>query len=74
MSKRKNPVVLSTRKIERNKLRRVAEINGVKASRYVNREFDRKQTEKYGAAVRTVNCAKGTHKRSKWRERISAVM
>jgi hypothetical protein len=71
---RENPIVISTRKIERNKLRAKAERKGFKASRYVRRMFDRLQIKKYGDTVRSINQAKGTHKRETWRQRIASVI
>lgn len=74
MGKKKNPIVISTRKIERNKLRRAGELMGVNSSRYVGRMFDRAQIKKYGDTVRSINQAKGTKPRRTWRERIRAVL
>ena len=59
------------RKYIRKLLRSQAENMGAKASRYVRSEFDRFQIEKYGRDKRRINQAKGTHKRSTWRMRIS---
>ena len=61
---------MSTRKFIRNMFRKEAERNGVKASRYIRRNFDSYQINKYGAIVRTKNKCKGTHKRNVWRSRI----
>ena len=74
MAKKKNPIIISTRKIERNKLRREAELRGVNASRFVARMFDRYQIKKYGDTVRTINQAKGTKPRRVWRERIAGAL
>lgn len=54
----------------RRKMRAEGERKGVKASRYVAREFNRRQVKRYGATVRRINQAKGTHKRRTWRARI----
>ena len=62
------------RKFIRNKLRKEAEKLGVKASRYINREFDKYQIKKYGATVNKIHKAKGTHKRSTWKTRIASVV
>lgn len=59
------------RKFIRNRLRNQAEKMGVKSSRYVKSEFDRLQVKKYGFDNRRKNQAKGTHKYSTWRMRIS---
>lgn len=64
---------MSTRKIIRNKIRRQAELLGVKPSKLVHNGFDRLQIKKYGATVRAINQAKGTHKRRTWKLRIAAV-
>lgn len=74
MAKKKNPVIISTRKIERNKLRREGEFRGVNASKFVSRMFDRYQIKKYGDTVRTINQAKGTKPRRVWRTRIAGVL
>lgn len=63
-----------SRKIIRNGFRREAEFRGVNASRFVAKMFDRFQIKKYGATVRIINQAKGTHPRKNWRERIVAVL
>jgi hypothetical protein len=62
---------MSVRKIIRNRLRKEAEEMGVNSSRYVSKEFDRYQVEKYGFTRRIINKAKGTHKRKTWRARIT---
>lgn len=64
---------MSKRKYIRNIMRAAAERRGIKASRFVNREFDRLQRKKYGATVRAINKAKGTHKRAAWKTRIEAL-
>ena len=61
---------MSDRKFIRYALKRKAERMGVKASRYVAREFDKIQVEKYGRVCRRINQAKGTHKRETWKNRI----
>lgn len=62
------------RKHIRKLLRKEGESLGVKASRYVRREFDRRQVKRYGYECRRANQAKSTHKRSKWRLRTAAVL
>lgn len=59
------------RKHIRNILRNQAEKMGVKPSRYVRSEFNDLQVKKYGYFARKKNQAKGTHKRSAWRNRVS---
>ena len=74
MAKKKKLVQVMSRKILRNKFRREAEQLGVKSSRYVGRMFDRYQIKKYGETVRTINQAKGTQPRRKWRLRIESAL
>lgn len=62
------------RKYVRGMLKEKARKEGVKPSAYVNKEFDRMQTKKYGITNRLKNRAKGTKTRSKWRSRIEAVL
>lgn len=62
------------RKVIRNALRVKAERMGVKASKYVSREYDRYAVERYGKTRRRINQAKGTHKRETWKNRIAAVV
>lgn len=62
------------RKLIRNMFRAEAERMGVKASKYVAREFDRRQVEKYGETRRRISQAIGTHKRKTWRSRIESVV
>ena len=62
------------RKYIRKMLRAKAERMGVKASRYVAREFDRRQVKQYGETRRRIAQAIGTHKRKTWRSRIEAVV
>lgn len=64
---------MSKRKYIRKIMRAAAERKGIKASRFVNREFDRLQRKKYGATVRSINKVKGAHKRGTWRTRIEAL-
>lgn len=65
---------MSTRKTVRNKMRRQAELMQISPSKWVHNEFHRYQVKALGAAVRTINQAKGTHKRRTWKMRIAAVM
>lgn len=60
---------MSTRKHIRAILRGQAEKIGAKASKYVNREFDRIQIKKYGIEQREINKETGTRKKSTWRAR-----
>ena len=62
------------RKYIRNALRAEAERMGVNPSRYVSRGFDRYQVKKYGETRRRINQAKGTHKRTTWKNRIADVV
>ena len=62
------------RKYIRSMLRAEANRKGVNASRYVAREFDRYQVNKYGEPRRRINQAKGTHKRKTWGLRIASVV
>lgn len=62
------------RKYIRKMLRAKAERMGVKPSRYVAREFDRYQVEKYGATRRRISQAIGTHKRRVWKSCIESVV
>lgn len=62
------------RKYIRNMIRSQAENKGAKASRYVRSTFNRLQIKKYGSDNRIINQAKGTHKRSTWRIRISLAL
>ena len=62
---------MSRRKIIRNMFRAEGERKGVKPSRYMSREFDRYQRDKYSPIVRAINRCKATHKRSTWRARIN---
>mgnify|MGYP003306496682 CR=1 FL=1 len=59
------------RKFIRKLLRAKAEKMGVKPSRYVRKEFDRIQVEKYGDIRRKINRAKGTHVKNTFRNRIA---
>lgn len=70
---------MSTRKIIRNMLRRKAEVEGYRPSKFVHAMFERFQIEKFGggekgAKIRTINVAKGTHPKKNWRTRIEAVV
>lgn len=62
------------RKIIRNALRVKAERMGVKPSEYVAKEYDRYAVERYGKVRRRINQAKGTHKRSTWKNRVASVV
>lgn len=62
------------RKYIRRMLRAKGERMGVKPSRYVAREFDRRQIKKYGELGRLINQAKGTHKRNTWKTRIALAL
>ena len=59
------------RKYIRKMLRSKAERMRVKPSRFVGAEFDKIQVKRYGSTRRDVNQAKGTHKRSTWKQRIN---
>lgn len=61
---------MSTRKYIRGMLSREARRKKIKPSKWVNREFDRIQIEKYGIYGREINKEKGTHKKSTWRTRV----
>lgn len=65
---------MSKRKHIRAILRGEAEKIGAKPSKYVNKEFDRRQIKKYGAAVREINKAKGTHPKRRWRVRVETAI
>lgn len=43
---------------------------GVKASVYVQKEFNKIQIKKYGYLKRKINQLKGTHKRRQWKNRV----
>ena len=62
---------MSMRKYIRAMIRGEAEKIGAKPSKWVNREFDRRQVKQYGVETREINKAKGTHPRSRWRLRIA---
>lgn len=60
---------MGMRKYIRAMLHGEAEKIGAKPSKYVNREFDRRQVEKYGVEKREINKARGTSPKSKWSQR-----
>lgn len=62
------------RKHIRNQMRKIAEVNGVKASTFVHNEFDRHQIKEVGATTREINKAKGTHKRRTRKQRIATAL
>lgn len=59
------------RKYIRYMLRKKAEKMGVKPSKYVKEEFNLIQIKRYGRRVRRMNQARGTHKRSTWKNRVN---
>ena len=61
---------MSMRKYIRAMLHGKAEKIGAKPSKYVNREFDRRQVKKYGVEGREINKAKGTHPKRRWKTRV----
>lgn len=65
---------MTDRQCRRNALRVEAERMGTKPSKYVRRMFDKQQVKKYGATVREINQAKGTHKRRTWKSRIATAL
>lgn len=58
------------RKYIREIMRNNARKQNIKPSKWVRSEFDRKQVKKYGQERRSINKAKGTHKRRTWKQRI----
>lgn len=72
--KNREPVIISTRKIERNKLRREGKLAGAKPTKYLRSAFDRKQRAKYGSIVRDINIVKGTHPKKNFRTRIETMV
>jgi hypothetical protein len=62
------------RKYIRKMIRSKAEKKGAKASRYVRSTFNNLQIKKHGSKKRWINQAKGTHKRSTWRMRVSLAL
>lgn len=60
------------RKYIRLMLKNKAEKEGIKSSRYVHDTFEKMQIKKYGATKRSINKAKGTAPRRKWKNRIEA--
>lgn len=61
---------MSMRKYIRAMLRGKAEKIGAKPSKWVNREFDRRQVKKYGVEKREINKEIGTQPKSRWKSRI----
>lgn len=70
--KKGKSITISTRKIERNRLRK--EAKNAKASKYVSNMFDDQQIKKYGLEERVKNQAKGCRKRKNWRQNIALAM
>ena len=64
----------TNRKFIRNKMRHAAEKKGVKASIWVRHEWDRYQQKKVGAMKRSINKAKGTLPRRKWKMSIKMAL
>ena len=62
------------RKYIREIMRNNARKQKIKPSKWVRSEFDRKQVKKFGLKRRTINKAKGTHKRSIWKQRTEGLM
>lgn len=60
------------RKIVRNILRNECEEKGGKREAF-HRAWELRQAKKYGAKRRTINEAKGTHKKKTWKYRIMLV-
>ena len=60
---------MGMRKYIRAMLHGEAEKIGAKPSKYVSREFDRRQVKKYGVEAREINKARGTSPKSKWHQR-----
>lgn len=58
------------RKYIREIMRNDAKKQKTKPSKWVRYLFDKKQVKKYGQERRSINKAKGTHKRSTWKQRI----
>lgn len=61
---------MSMRKYIRGMIRGEAEKIGAKPSKWVNREFDRRQVKKYGVERREINKEIGTQPKSRWKSRI----
>ena len=61
---------MSMRKYIRAMIRGEAEKIGAKPSKWVNREFDRRQVKKYGVEKREINKEIGTQPKSRWKSRI----
>lgn len=59
------------RKYRRAIIRAKAEKRGVKASKFVKDYFNGIQERKYGKEQRLINKARGTHKKSTWRNRLT---
>ena len=62
------------RKYVRKMLKYDAEKNGVKASMYINNEFEEMQNKKYGETRTMINKVIGTHPRHLWKHRIGFVV
>lgn len=70
---------MSTRKIMRNGMRRYAELNGFKPSKYVHSAWERFQIAllgggKKGVTRRCINQAKGTRPKKNWRGNIEGAV
>ena len=62
------------RKYYRYAIRRIAEKNGIKPSKYIPYAWNAYQERKVGYITRQRNIAKGTHPKRLWASRIRAVL
>ena len=70
---------MKTRQIQRNSMRRIAELRGYKPSKYVHDTWERLQISllgggKKGVKRRCINQAKGTKPKRLWRMRVQAAV
>ena len=59
------------RKYIRKMIRNSAKAEKAKPSIWLRAVFDHRQNKKFGTNIRSVNKAKGTHKKKLWRQRIN---
>ena len=64
----KKAATIKTRKIIRNGMRREG------GSKYLHSAFEQHQNKSVGVKKRTINEAKGTHKKRTWRARIATAL
>ena len=61
------------RKYIRQMMRYDAQCKGIKASKYVKEQFEKRQIKKYGPYIRDLAKAISTHPRRTWKNRCSGV-